>query len=513
MPTDDEQLRSYFDRLTDDVLDRVPVQRGPSAPVPTQTVTEGVRWRRLAGAVAAAVVAVVSVGSLWGAGDDERSPVTSNETGVGQPGTGNAGLLAPGEVRAMAPSPLEGRSTMAAVWTGREMVLWGGEAPGGFFSDGAAYDPGTDGWRTLAPSPLSARNAPAVVWTGEEVLLWGGHGADGGRRDGAAYDPATDTWRPIADAPMASDGGPQAVWTGDEMLVVAGFNGVSAAAYDPKADEWRTIAPVPGQPAGPETSAVWTGDVMIIRAIYRNAGSSPGMEGGLFAYSPGSDRWTELPRLAEDSRLTAIAYDGERLLRVTQQPGAAIAAYDFASESWTGIARWPAGLPPTGVSVWTGNGLLLWGGDTSVLVDPVDGSITTSPGGGGAVRTNAAAVWADGVLLVWGGFEDVDDGLVLRPAVTDSSGTEAPFTIPEAPPQSGQRTPVAGPDGTVGYLDPTPGPTDVNGRLLSVQRVVDADGNLVGYFACTFLSRDVVEDPGFDPAAACSSVTTVQGDG
>lgn len=209
------------------------------------------------------------------------------------------------------------------------------------------------------------------------LLLWGGHGADGARRDGAAYDTATGTWRPIADAPIASEGGPQAVWAGDEMLVVAGFNSVSAAA----STRTPIIEPVPGQPAGPDTATVWTGEVMVIRAIYRNAGSSPGIEGGLFAYSPTSDRWTELPRLTEDLRLTAIGYDGDRLLRVTQQPGAETAAYDFTSESWTGIARWPADLPPMGVSVWTGTGLLLWGGDTAVLVDPVDGSITTSPGG------------------------------------------------------------------------------------------------------------------------------------
>jgi hypothetical protein len=54
------------------------------------------------------------------------------------------------------------------------LLIWGG-TPGtynNFFADGAAYDPATDRWHRLAPS--SGRFASGAVWTGTEMLVWGG---------------------------------------------------------------------------------------------------------------------------------------------------------------------------------------------------------------------------------------------------------------------------------------------------------------------------------------------------
>lgn len=124
----------------------------------------------------------------------------------------NDDLLAPGQVHLMAPSPLQGRSTAASVWTGAEMLVWGGEGGGGFLDDGAGYDPRGDSWRTLPPGPLSARNAPAAVWTGTEMIQWGGHSRGVDHADGAVFDPVEGTWRSTADAPIRSAGGPTAVW-------------------------------------------------------------------------------------------------------------------------------------------------------------------------------------------------------------------------------------------------------------------------------------------------------------
>jgi hypothetical protein len=64
-------------------------------------------------------------------------------------------------------------------------------------------------WHRIADSPLSPRFDPAAVWTGKEALVFGGYtrACSGVARqcgplaDGAAYDPATDTWRPIAPMP------------------------------------------------------------------------------------------------------------------------------------------------------------------------------------------------------------------------------------------------------------------------------------------------------------------------
>jgi hypothetical protein len=66
------------------------------------------------------------------------------------------------------------------VWTGTEMIVWGGITfdgglNGDALGDGARYDPSTDTWRTMSTigSP-TARFRAGAVWTGIELLIWGG---------------------------------------------------------------------------------------------------------------------------------------------------------------------------------------------------------------------------------------------------------------------------------------------------------------------------------------------------
>ena len=56
----------------------------------------------------------------------------------------------------------------------------------------------------LPPAPIPARHGSALVWTGTELIVWGGVGddpGDPGPQDGAAFDPAAGTWRQIAPPP------------------------------------------------------------------------------------------------------------------------------------------------------------------------------------------------------------------------------------------------------------------------------------------------------------------------
>ena len=111
--------------------------------------------------------------------------------------------------RPTAPAPLEPRALMASAWTRSEVLVWGGwsgragsEFREGLLGDGAAYDPVSHSWRTLPPAPIDAR-APLSVWTGKEMLAWGTSVRMENRpRGGAAYDPATNSWRSIAEAPI-----------------------------------------------------------------------------------------------------------------------------------------------------------------------------------------------------------------------------------------------------------------------------------------------------------------------
>src|SRR5439155_23735644 len=113
------------------------------------------------------------------------------------------------------------------VWTGSELIGWGGGCCGDAFSDGAAYNPSTNSWRKLARSPLAPSQGPLGAWTGHELVLFvGGISPDGKPYPArlaraAAYNPATDTWRRIQPLP-APRGGATAVWDGREVLVVGG---------------------------------------------------------------------------------------------------------------------------------------------------------------------------------------------------------------------------------------------------------------------------------------------------
>jgi hypothetical protein len=122
--------------------------------------------------------------------------------------------------RPLAPSLLAARFA-PATWTDKEVVFWAGEDFMQVFADGAAYDPATDRWRPLSPAPLSRRIVSAQVWTGTEVLFWGGSPGTYNNffADGAAYNPSTNTWRPL---PTLSGRLTDGVWTGKELLIWGG---------------------------------------------------------------------------------------------------------------------------------------------------------------------------------------------------------------------------------------------------------------------------------------------------
>ena len=330
------------------------------------------------------------------------------------PATQNLDLLDPGESRPLASAPLSGRSTMASVWTGEEMIIWGGDSDDGQFDDGAAYDPRRDAWSPLPDGPLDARNAPAAVWTGTEVLLWGGHASSDDPAspngiaydDGAAYDPATGAWRTIAPAPMRSAGRPIAVWTGSEMVVLAGFNSADAAAYDPSTDRWRRLPGLPGQLQAPTPVAVWTGTEVV--AVVAD-GTSTASGASIVALDPNDGGWTELP--GQPPGMVALAWTGDRLVGA-----AGSTAFELRSGAWVEVASAPAGSSVTdGPTVWTGEALVQWNGDSAIAIDPEAGTWRAIPSGLDTQRIQPAAVWADGVLLAWGGFPDAASGVMVRP--------------------------------------------------------------------------------------------------
>jgi hypothetical protein len=86
------------------------------------------------------------------------------------------------------------RASHSAVWTGVEMIVWGGAYFGSYMNTGGRYTPSVDAWiptSTGANTP-STRTFHTAVWTGTEMMVWGGGPANGNVNTGGRYDPITD---------------------------------------------------------------------------------------------------------------------------------------------------------------------------------------------------------------------------------------------------------------------------------------------------------------------------------
>jgi N-acetylneuraminic acid mutarotase len=174
-----------------------------------------------------------------------------------------------------APSP---RGVALAAWTGTEVIVWGGQPTGTCNSvlqtDGALYNPATDTWRPMTSVGAPSSRADYVsVWTGRELIVWGGLSRPGDTSrtrlgDGARYDPALDSWTPMATGPVPRDVA-TAVWTGSEMIVWGGRASdtvglADGAAYNPTTDAWRALPSAGAPSARYYHRAVWTGCSMIV---------------------------------------------------------------------------------------------------------------------------------------------------------------------------------------------------------------------------------------------------------
>jgi N-acetylneuraminic acid mutarotase len=120
----------------------------------------------------------------------------------------------------------------SAIWTGAEMIIWGGGYIG-YFDIGGRYNPIANSWTATsdlnAPFPWVGQTA---IWTGTEMIVWGGSDNDGISpvffNGGGKYNPLTNSWAPtsINNAPSGRVG-QSAVWTGTEMIIWGGGDGSS----------------------------------------------------------------------------------------------------------------------------------------------------------------------------------------------------------------------------------------------------------------------------------------------
>ncbi|MDQ3987443.1 MAG: hypothetical protein M3280_13215 [Actinomycetota bacterium] len=194
--------------------------------------------------------------------------------------------------RHIASPPSAGRDSDAVTWTGTEMIVWGGSNLRSDLAKGAAYNPVTDTWREIHSAPISAREWLPITWTGTEVVVWGGSSFSSNQADGAAYNPATDSWRKLAPSPLRGRHYHSAVWAGGELIIFGGYNYErtfrDAAAYDPVSDSWRRLprAPIAARCCH---SALWTGTEMFVFGGSPELGEMALGDGAL--YNPDTNRW------------------------------------------------------------------------------------------------------------------------------------------------------------------------------------------------------------------------------
>jgi N-acetylneuraminic acid mutarotase len=329
------------------------------------------------------------------------------------------------------PAPRAGHTM---IWTGTEMIVWGGTISNGLstgidptFNDGARFNPATGVW-----TPLPITNAPAgryghgSVWTGTEMIVWGGQGYDtaGGPvpqimlNSGARYNPTTNLWTPTSttNAPTARSRH-SAVWTGSKMIVWGGtsdgvaMNVSTGALYDPVAGSWTATSDIGAPQATSNHLAFWTGSEMLIQA-----GGPGGPMASNARYNPGTNSWTSNAvnpnGFPFDMSGTAAVWTGsEVLVGFSGAPSFSLYGYSPVADFWQALPGLAAFTSTSPVSIWTGSEMIVWGIDAVPLsttsqaarFNPATGTWTSITTTGGPTVQMGGAVWTGSEMLMWGG--------------------------------------------------------------------------------------------------------------
>ena len=323
------------------------------------------------------------------------------------------------------------RFDATAIWTGEQMILWGGNTdftnasnPSSPVNSGGRYNPHTDTWTptSIAGAPTE-RSLHGAIWTGSRMVAWGGKISATIRTDtGGRYDPVTDTWTATSTVGAATgQDGPRMVWTGTEMIVWGGGGSLdifSGGRYNPVADAWTPVATV-NAPAGRKRhSVVWTGSEFV---VWGGESATLGeLETG-GRYNPGQNQWVAtstsnapLHRIYHTAVWTGtemIIWGGFSQGRASLSTGG---RYVPGSNSWTPTSGVPAPFARYAhTATWTGAEMIVWGGSSSgvnatnsgaAYIPATDSWVALPTTGAPAARNAHGAVWTGTDVVVFGGF-------------------------------------------------------------------------------------------------------------
>jgi hypothetical protein len=267
-------------------------------------------------------------------------------------------------------------------------------------ADGAIYSPSANSWHKLPAGPLSPRFNPNLVWTGREVLVIGGDPDDesvdgpGYAMGEAAYDPSTNRWRNLPAMPstpghevrhlraMVTDRGIYVgqLWQhittdGDSVELDAGTDFV---VYDPAQNTWTkretSAATNDDQPSGLDGVTVAGDQLLVLPGQGWHGDSStwpPSLLGHGYRLDLATGVWTAMSAGPIDGTNPLGVWTGSALLEYTGTiessldggpstgPGES-AIWDPETDTWTALPTAPGGGLGNN-AVWAGDRLLEWG--------------------------------------------------------------------------------------------------------------------------------------------------------
>lgn len=173
------------------------------------------------------------------------------------------------------------RTSQTVVWTGTRMIVWGGNVTvnGRSIPEGGIFNPDNMSWSDIRTAGAPLRySGHSAVWTGSQMIVWGGKplpGANGSAigetNEGGIWDLATNSWTAmrVAGAPSARTLH-QAIWTGDAMLIFGGNENLqrgikgTGGVFKPSSNSWSQLIVAETAPQRTDHTALWTGSEMLV---------------------------------------------------------------------------------------------------------------------------------------------------------------------------------------------------------------------------------------------------------
>ncbi len=334
-------------------------------------------------------------------------------------------VAAPAWANGSTSSQPSGRSGHSVLWTGQEMVVWGGTIGSGLYSaQGGTYRTDVDTWAAVSTvGAPSARSGHSAIWTGSKMMVWGGFSGTSYLDTGGQFSIANQTWNtlPTVGAPATRESH-VAVWTGSRMVIWGGrnFTGMLAdgALFDPISNLWETFS-LPSTPAARSgATGIWANDTLLVwggngETGFLNTGSKLICTGGV----PSSWLPISLQNAPSARSGHSAVWTGSKLIVWGGTGDFGLlgdgATYNPATDTWTPLSGNNAPTARTShTAVWTGSEMIVLGGETSAGATATGGAydptlnkwrVLSNPGSPVA-RTEASLVWTGTELLSYGGL-------------------------------------------------------------------------------------------------------------